>query len=196
MNERPVLCEPPASSRVRALLPGAYFHDCWQVRAAVPGLDAMDYALRAFGQVPGWVAAAMSLRNRIVRRLGLKDLGAFDHDLGRAASTPRRPGDRVGIFTLFEESPDEVLMGDRDKHLDVTVSVHREFVPGDGPSAHPATLVSVTTVVREHNLLGRLYMLPVRPMHHLIAPAVLRTLARPSPPQDGPGAPQSPIAGA
>lgn len=29
-----------------------------------------------------------------------------------------------------------------------------------------------------HNLLGRLYMIPVQPMHKLIAPAVLRAVAK------------------
>ena len=76
----------------------------------------------------------------------------------------------MGIFTLFENTPDEVLLGDRDKHLDVVVSVHCTR-----PAGQPVR-VTVTTVVHTKNRLGRLYMLPVKPMHKLIAPSVLRSI--------------------
>ena len=68
----------------------------------------------------------------------------------------------------------QTFLGDRDKHLDVTLSVHLTPQPGGG-----APLVTLTTVVCTHNLLGRAYMLPVTPMHRIIAPAVLRAVARP-----------------
>jgi uncharacterized protein (UPF0248 family) len=61
-----------------------------------------------------------------------------------------------------------VLLGDRDKHLDVVLSVYKHPLDQKGIQS-----VSVTTVVHIHNLLGRIYMLPVMPLHRLIAPAVL-----------------------
>jgi hypothetical protein len=42
-----------------------------------------------------------------------------------------KPGDRIGIFTLFEATDDEVLLGDRDKHLDVVLSVHKRLLASD-----------------------------------------------------------------
>lgn len=55
----------------------------------------------------------------------------------------------------------------------MTLSVHRqETAPGQ-------VQVTVTTVVKVRNLLGHLYMLPVKPMHKRIAPAVLRAVAWP-----------------
>ena len=56
-----------------------------------------------------------------------------------------------------------------------TLSIHRK----DGVEAH-STVITVTTVVHVKNALGRLYMLPVKPMHRLIAPAVLSRLGRQS----------------
>lgn len=163
---------PPRNSRIERLIPGAYFHDAWAVQAGDPSLSALGQFLKAIEATPSWVNHCMALRNRVVEKLGLKNLGglcAFDPT---KPATAYRPGDRVGIFTLFEQSFDEVLLGDKDKHLDVTLSVHRHAcASGD-------VQVTVTTVVHVHNLLGRLYMIPVQPMHKLIAPAVLRAVAK------------------
>ena len=38
-------------------------------------------------------------------------------------------------------------------------------------------LLTVTTVVHVHSRMGRIYMLPVTPMHKLIAPAAMKALA-------------------
>ena len=153
-------------------MPGSYFHDAWTLPAGDPRLSALGQFLKAAGQTPRWVSACMSLRNRVVSLFGLKNLGGIDQLLRGKAEADYRPGDRVGIFTLFENTPDEVLLGDRDKHLDVTLSVHLTPQPASG-----GALITMTTVVHVHNLLGRAYMLPVTPMHRVIAPAVLRAVA-------------------
>lgn len=162
----------PANSLIAGLIPGSDFHDAWAVAAGDPGLSALGQFLKAAGHTPRWVSACMSLRNRAVSLFGLKNLGGLDTLPRGKAEADYRPGDRVGIFTLFENTPGEVLLGDRDKHLDVTLSVHLTREPATG-----AAWVTLTTVVRVHNVLGRAYMMPVAPMHRLIAPAVLRAVA-------------------
>lgn len=168
MNPVPRLTSPPPGARIRAQLPGAYFHDAWAVAAARPELSPIEQFVRAARATPAWVASCMRLRNHLVRPFGLKNLG----DLA-ALQPPRgagayQVGDRVGIFTLFAQHADELLLGDRDRHLDVTLSLHQA-----------GGVVTLSTVVHIHGLLGRLYMLPVKPMHHLIAPAVLRRVGQP-----------------
>lgn len=162
---------PPANARIQQLIPGSYFHDAWSVKAGNPNLSALGQFLKAIAATPTWVNRCMALRNQVVEKVGLKnlgELGAFDPD--KTADT-YRPGDRVGIFTLFDQTFDEVLLGDKDKHLDVMLSVHRQSIEAG------RVQVTVTTVVHVKNALGRLYMLPVVPMHKLIAPTVLRAVA-------------------
>ena len=159
----------PPGSLIAKLIRGSDFHDAWTMPAGDPDLSALGQFLKAANQTPRWVAACMALRNRVVSLFGLKHLGALDGLARGKGEDDYRPGDRVGIFTLFENTPGEVLLGDRDKHLDVTLSIH--LTPG---TASGTMLVTLTTVVRVHNLLGRAYMLPVTPMHRLIAPTVLR----------------------
>lgn len=169
---RPRATQPPPGSLIASHIEAAYFHDAWSIRAGEPRLSALGQLLKLMSQAPRWVETSMALRNRVVARLGLKDLGGFGNfDRGKAEAE-YQPGDRVGIFTLFQVTPDEVLMGDRDKHLDVVLSLHRRQ---EGPDVR----LTVTTVVHVNNWLGRIYMLPVTPMHKLIAPATMRTLALP-----------------
>jgi Protein of unknown function (DUF2867) len=154
------------------LIHGASFHDAWRISSGRIDRSALEHFLAAAERTPRWVNAAMGARNRIVQLFGLKNLGTLNSlDPTR---TPRTysPGDRVGIFTLFENSFDEVLLGDRDKHLNVVLSVHRRLLPGGN-----AVEVTLTTIVHVKNLLGRLYMLPVTPAHRIIAPAVLAGIA-------------------
>jgi Protein of unknown function (DUF2867) len=114
----------------------------------------------------------MAARNATVRLVGLKHLGALSDIDANRPSSDYKSDERVGIFTLFENTFDGMLLGDRDKHLDVVLSVHRRLLPsGDAVEG------TLTTVVHVKNLLGRLYMLPVKPAHRIIAPAVLARIA-------------------
>lgn len=174
MYTRPYACEAPSDSLISPLLPGAYFHDATAIAVAGSQATALDHFLQALRHTPQWVDTLMVLRNRVVSLLGLKDLGALSHLDPAKPGSAYVVGERVGIFTLIRNTPDEALLGDQDKHLDVTLSVHR--------AAHPAgsqATVTVTTVVHVHNLLGRIYMLPVTPMHRIIGPAVLKAIGKP-----------------
>jgi hypothetical protein len=172
MKQAPVESKVPTNSRAAELLDGASFFDCWSVSSTHTESSAMQLFLAAAAKTPRWINLAMSARNRIVQIAGLKHLGNLnDLDQGRPPES-YKPGDRVGIFTLFEQTFDEALLGDKDKHLNVVLSIHRALV-NDGTRI----VVSLTTIVHVKNLLGRLYMLPVTPAHRIIAPAVLGHIA-------------------
>lgn len=173
MNNPPTKSAAPAKSEIESLLPGAYFHDAWAIRTAEPALTALGQFLRVAKLTPLWVERLMSMRNRVVGVFGLKNLGGLS---GLDPAKPEAdyvPGDRVGIFTLISTSENEVLLGDKDKHLNVVVSVHKKREAGTG-----AVVITVTTVVHVHNWLGRLYMLPVAPAHRVIVRAMLRVVGR------------------
>lgn len=170
----PTAVRPPANSKIAHRLEGADFYDAWAIDATDPSLSALGQFLKSIKSTPRWVDACMTLRNRAVQLVGLKNLGELSGIDPAKRDIGYRSGDRVGIFTLFENTPDEALLGDRDKHLDVMLSVHCAR-----PASQPVR-VTVTTVVHTRNRLGRLYMLPVKPMHKLIAPSVLRAIGAPA----------------
>ena len=166
----------PAESVINERLLGAHFHDCYTIEVPSSSRTALGHFLTAVAHTPPWVNSLMALRNQVVQLFGLKNLGglrAFDPSKPESAYLP---GDRVGVFTLISKSDNEVLLGDSDKHLDVVLSAFKYPVASNGTQS-----LAITTVVHVHNLLGRIYMLPVTPLHKLIAPAVLsRVLAEPN----------------
>lgn len=114
MKHTPRETEVPLNSRVAELLEGASFYDAWRINSARVDRSALEHFLAAAATTPRWVNTAMSARNRVVQLFGLKNLGALDN-LERTRETKTyKPGDRIGIFTLFENSFDEVLLGDRE----------------------------------------------------------------------------------
>lgn len=145
----------------------ADFADAYAVLIPHSQLTAMQIYAAVARNAPAWVETLMTIRNRAVGWVGLKNLGQLS-DVPTTASHGLQPGDRLGLFTLVSAMPDQLVMQDDDHHLTVQLSVQKMSVDAE----HDQLVLS--TVVHTKNLLGKLYMLPVGPMHKLVAPAVLQ----------------------
>ena len=145
------------SADTDTLLAGAHFADAFQIEIGDRELDARRAAERMMTRQPRWAEALLSLRNFLVAPLGLKTSGA----------TPATPHDMIGIFPVVSETPDRLIAGFNDRHLDFRVVVD-VTPPGD------ARQVTATTLVKTHNWLGRTYLAIIMPFHRLIVPALLR----------------------
>ncbi|WP_419736327.1 DUF2867 domain-containing protein [Pseudomonas sp. COR18] len=166
-------CPVPPDSSINRLLANADFVDSQCISDSHLDRTALRHALNMMATTPAWIDGLMQLRNRLVGLFGLKDLGRLTRiDLARA-DADYRENDRVGIFTLVSNQPDEVMLADRDRHLDVYLTLHRSPVTPEGTRT-----LTLSTVVHTHNRLGRLYMLPVAPFHRLIVPITLRNAGR------------------
>jgi hypothetical protein len=155
----------PAASGLGRFRDGADFWDSYSAPLSNSLLSPTEIFLRATRATPGWVGTAMSIRNRVVRRLGLKDVGSMS-GANRKPAESYRTGDRLGIFTVFAVSEAELLLGIDDSHLDVRVSLLK--------SDRGAPRYVVSTVVRVHNWLGHLYMAPVGRIHPFVVRAMMR----------------------
>jgi hypothetical protein len=173
MAMKPRACQVPKPSLIAAQVMGASFHDAWCMSVGGPTKTALSYFLLAASNTPAWVNVAMAIRNKVVLAFGLKDLGRLSTLAPAKPDTAYQSGDRVGVFQLLQNTPDEVVLGDDDKHLRVVLSLH--VAPRN--AANESRVVTLTTVVHVHNWLGRFYMLPVTPAHRIIVPAMLRRLA-------------------
>jgi hypothetical protein len=150
----------PADSLLRPWLATATFWDSFDAPLADPSLAPIEILQRASKATPDWAVSLMSIRNRVVKPLGLKTGPAFRAGVDRPAAD-YEIGDRIGLFTLFAKTENEVVVGIDDRHLDVRVSVMKFARAG-------AARFAFSTVVKTHNLLGRLYMVPVGRIHPII----------------------------
>jgi hypothetical protein len=140
-----------------ALLPGTQFIDAYSVSVDGTALDARHAAEKMLSREPRWIEALTTLRNQLVRPFGLKTPSAV-----RTLST-----DTVGRFPVLSETPDRLVAGFDDSHLDFRVVVE---VATSGNSQR----ITLTTLVLTHNWLGRTYLATILPFHRLIARAMLR----------------------
>ena len=142
----------------RPALLGAQFSDAFSITVD-DDLDARHAAERMMAGKSWWIDALLALRNIIVAPLGLKDGKHNDASL-----------DVIGIFPVVSETPDRLIAGFDDKHLDFRVVV-------DVSGAKPGRSVTATTLVMTHNFLGRAYLAIIMPFHKIVVKSMLRRVA-------------------
>lgn len=142
------------------LLAGAQFMDAYRLEVEGEALDARQAAMRMMARAPRWVDALLVLRNLIVAPFGLKTSG----------EDRRAPRDIIGIFPVVSETPERLVAGFNDKHLDFRVVV-------DVATTGQKQSVTATMLVLTHNWLGRTYLRIIMPFHRLVVRAMLRQVA-------------------
>jgi hypothetical protein len=140
-----------------SVLAGAQFIDAFSVTVDGNHLDARTAAERMFSRSPRWVTMLLALRDFIVKPLGLTTTKQARH----------LSGDRVGMFPVLSATPERLVAGFDDGHLDFRAII-------DVVATARGQRVTTTTVVLTHNLLGRVYLAIIAPFHRLIVRSALR----------------------
>ena len=141
----------------RPALSGAQFSDAFSITVD-DDLNARHAAERMMTGKSWWIDALLALRKIIVAPFGIKD--------GKHKNTGL---DVIGIFPVVSETPERLIAGFDDKHLDFRVVV-------DVSGAKPGRSVTATTLVVTHNLLGRIYLAVIMPFHKIIVRSMLRRI--------------------
>ncbi len=128
-------------------------------------ISPVDVAKAFFTSAPKLVGHLFEFRNRIVSIIGLKTGENVIDKETALANFKGNPGERLGLFSVFERTENEMVLGEDDKHLNFRVSLMIRPVQNE---------LIITTTVKFHNLMGRLYFLPVKPFHQVIVPKMLK----------------------
>jgi len=157
----------PAESQLCPSLGQAFYSDAFETDLIDPSLTPAEIATRAFASTPAWADGLLWIRDRIVSSFGLKTVGRLRLAVdGRRTAEPA-VGDAFSIFRVVSVGRSELVLGIDDRHLDVRILfLKRE-------KDEQASYV-VGSWVRTHNALGRVYMLPVAPIHRLLVRLVMR----------------------
>jgi hypothetical protein len=142
------------------LLAGAQFMDAYRLDVDDENLDARRAAMLMMARAPRWVDVLVVLRNIIVAPFGLKTSG----------EDRRAPRDIIGIFPVVSETPERLVAGFNDKHLNFRVVV-------DVATFGQKQSVTATTLVLTHNWPGRTYLKIITPFHRMVVRAMLRQVA-------------------
>ena len=146
-----------------ALLSGAQFIDAFRAEVGGAQLSAREACTRMVVHGPRWIDALTRLRNILVTPFGLKTSGEGAY----------APGGLIGLFPVVSETPERLIAGFDDHHLDFRIVVD---VAGEATLRH----VTVTTLVKTNNLLGRTYLALITPFHKLVARGMMGRIAEPA----------------
>ncbi|EJN12924.1 Protein of unknown function (DUF2867) [Bradyrhizobium sp. YR681] len=146
------------------VLSGAQFIDAFRAEVGAKQLSAREACTRMVLHGPRWIDALTRLRNIVVTPFGLKTSGE---------GTPA-PGGLIGLFPVLSETPERLVAGFDDYHLDFRIVVD---VAGEATLRH----VTVTTLVKTNNLLGRTYLTLITPFHKLVARSMMGSIVAPAP---------------
>jgi hypothetical protein len=146
-----------------AVLAGAQFIDAFRVEIGAAAVNAREACTRMVLHGSRWIDALTQLRNILVSPFGLKTSGE-----GAPA-----PGGLIGLFPVLSETPERLVAGFDDYHLDFRIVVD---VAGEATIRN----VTVTTLVKTNNLLGRTYLTLITPFHKLVARSMMGSIVEPA----------------
>ncbi|WP_314954320.1 DUF2867 domain-containing protein [Bradyrhizobium cosmicum] len=146
-----------------ALLSGAQFIDAFRVEVGAAAVNAREACTRMVLHGPRWIDVLLRLRNMLVTPFGLKTSGE-----GAPA-----PYGLIGLFPVLSETPERLIAGFDDSHLDFRLVVD---VTDEGTGRQ----VTSTTLVRTHNLLGRTYLAVSMPFHKLVVRNMMGRIVGPA----------------
>ena len=121
--------------------------DAWQLPTR--NGTAQQWCAAAFADAPPWVVAALRLRNRLARLVGME---AAEH---------------YQIFGRIAATDDEVLIGGNNRDLALRISIHVS-----------ADTVTCTTLTRARTRRARVYLAVIRLVHPVVVRSMLRRAAR------------------
>lgn len=141
-----------------ASLPDADWADGYSIHITEVFADAREAGEAIIAAFPKWTYLMLAVRQLVVSPFGLKGAGHLEG------------ADRLGIFPVVSQTDDQVVAGLNDNHLDfrIIVDVSRGVEP---------QRVSLTTVIKRHNWLGRNYLQLVLPFHRAIIRGALKRVA-------------------
>lgn len=134
-------------------------------------IDITEIGNAFFTSGPKWGKKMFAFRNKVVGLFGLKT-GTETEKKQMEKGFKCEVGERMGIFTVFDKTDNEIVIGEDDKHLDFRVSLLFD----ENKNQFDEKSLTISTTVKFHNWLGVLYFLPVRPFHKLIVPAMLKNM--------------------
>lgn len=142
------------STLISGFLPADHQDSCHRPADTSVPLSPEEILKIMFTGYPAWVKGLFKIRDWIVKPFGL-ETGQIDI-----------------VQLIIAQNEREIVIGQDDKHLQFYVSVEA------GAHQHNRQDIRVTTLVKYHNALGRVYFFFIRPFHHIIVRTILKRALR------------------
>ncbi|MBC8258110.1 MAG: DUF2867 domain-containing protein [SAR324 cluster bacterium] len=132
-----------------------------------------DCMIAFFRSFPPLLTRLIITREIIAKKLGLKTANEITNDernklLDRFEGNI---GDSIAIFEVLEKNDIELLTGQTDRHLDFNLSFI-SYIKNNN------SIIELATIVKFHNIFGKIYFFFVRPFHKLYMKKILKRMTK------------------
>lgn len=142
----------PPNSLIARYIPYDYTDSYVKIVSCRKPITAELFFDMAFNRPSCWIEKLSRLRDRLVKPLKLEAAGRMSD-------------------MICKQDAHEIIFGKTDKHL----SFHTSLLCGRHSDSRQE--LRITTVVKYHNALGRIYFFFIRPFHIVIVKSLLRKVA-------------------
>ena len=166
-------CKLPSNSALRKQFFPDYL-DCFQVTIvdANNSITPSSLGKNFFTGTPTWVKSLFELREKFAQLVGLKTGEKKSNRQKYLDEFNCEVGQKIGLFKVFSKSKLEVILGEDDKHLNFRISIHINELDKN------EKIITLSTSVQFNNNFGKLYFLPVKPIHKFIVPSMIKTMIK------------------
>lgn len=154
------LCGLPEGTLITKNMASVDYHDSYMIKKKTN--DSIEVITKKILTLPGWINSALRIRYYLIVK-------PFGLSTGRFDSTAGNPEGNNEPVPVIEKNENEIVMGSDDKHLYYRISIMKK-------TAGQVSEIYLNTVVRFHNIWGKLYFLPVRIGHKLVCRSLLKRL--------------------
>jgi hypothetical protein len=138
-----------------------------------------DYDIISIGRLfltsgPKWADRLMLIRDKVVGVFGLKTSEQRTAEARNPDNFKFQVGEQLDIFKVYAKNENELVIGEDDKHLSFRVSLLLDCKNNEIEKKK----IMITTAVEYKNIFGRLYFLPVKPIHQLIVKGTLEIMIK------------------
>lgn len=137
-------------------------YQCLDISKNISAYDC--YRMMTYKQ-PKWLEILFRIRDFLGRIVGIRSIKGFD----KLDEKEPEIGSLVHFFTVLEKTEDTLTLNVKDSHLDVCVYLRVV----DNNDKNKLYLI---TSVKNHNFVGKLYMLPVSIVHPYIVTNLFKNI--------------------
>ena len=130
-----------------------------------------DCMVAFFKSFPWFFRVLLGIRERIGKMVGLKTANDVPEEEREdyLKNFKGEVGESIAVFEVLDKNDQELVTGQKDKHLDFKLSF-RSYKDGS------ETKVELITLVKFNNFWGKLYFLPVKPIHKFYVKRIVRKM--------------------
>lgn len=155
----------------------AYITNCFSIQSSHLYLPIEEIYARLMSKTPKWFDILMRLRDRIVIILGLKSTqnmagrNSLFEQTGKQFNLKNttKPCKIMDFFEITALSENEIILSIKDSHLDMQTSLLRHKIN----RANNTCQLSLNDVIITHNVLGKIYLFFIMPIHKIIVKKTL-----------------------